>query len=108
MADMAIWFWGGVIAVMGIAGAGVMILAELQEAENDGAADPPAVVVRDTREASAHVGPRLRWESDLALHAVQGDLAKSLLERKHRRDREVRIFRAVKGDTTVETPRTRG
>ena len=100
---MAQIVWGTVgFAVLVLIAGGWMLQVAWRALKGDrhGAADPPAVVVRPDQSTPAHVGPRLRWESDLALRAVQCDQA-ARLERRKREAADVATFRAVKRGADV-------
>ena len=81
---LCLWFAGSALRLMGA-------LERMEDA--DAAPDVPAVVVRPSGAPQPSEGHRLRWEPNLALHAVQRDSTARLERRKRERDAD--IHRAV-------------
>ena len=101
--DALMWAVGVVLAMSGLAALGMCVLLMgdalhlwgtlSRMGEADAAPDDPAVVVRPSGASQPREGHRLRWEPNLALHAVQRDSTARLERRK--REREADIHRAV-------------
>lgn len=99
-----VWGTVGLAVLLLIAGAWALRVA-MRALEGPRATDAPAMVVRPTGPPRSDPGPRLRWESGLALQAVQRDSAARLERRK--RERDAAIFTAVKRGAVIQM-RTRG